>query len=269
MNLNHYIIISILFHLLLVVFMGVTHSTTKDTPEIFNVNIVPPPETEKPPVIKKIPLLKRKLIPPIIKTRRRPIPKKVTPDNMYGTGTSHDSKGPDSKSSSKKTAKDKDQDKEQDIFRAFTSDKLKQLPKDKDGSTIVPPSTLFDKKTIEKFAKKGPDASKGLSFDTSGFKHRGYMRMLKERIENLWKYPKDAARSKLSGDLRIKFVIKKDGTLESANIVRTSGHISLDEAAIKALEKASPYWPLPDDWEGETLEITGHFIYVYGITHVM
>ena len=253
--------------------MGVTHSTTKDTPAVFNVNIVAPPETKKPPVIKKIPLLKRKFISPIIKPRRRPVPKNTTPDTMYGKGTSHDSMKkettPKSKASSKKTAKDKEQDKEQDKFKAFTSDELKKLPKDKDGSTIAPPSTLFDKKTIEKFAKKGPDASQGLSFDTAGFKHRGYMRMLKERIESLWKYPKDAARSRHSGELRIKFVIKRDGTLESANIVRTSGHISLDEAAIKALEKASPYWPLPDDWEGETLEITGHFIYVYGVTHVL
>jgi len=251
--------------------MGVTHSTTEDTPAVFNVNIVAPPETEKPPVIKKIPLLKRKFISPIIKPRRRPVPKKTTPDTMYGKGKSTDSikneNSPDSKSSSKKKAKD--QDKEQDKFEAFTSDEFKQLPKNKDGSTIVPPSKLFDKKTIEKFAKKGPDASKGLSFDTSGFKHRGYMRMLKERIESLWKYPKDAARSRHSVSLRIKFVIKRDGTLDSVDLVRTSGHVGLDEAAMKALEKAAPYWPLPEDWEGETLEITGHFIYVYGVTHVL
>jgi protein TonB len=192
---------------------------------------------------------------------------------MHGEGTSHDSmkneNTPDSKSSSKKTAKDKDQEKDQDKFEAFTSDKVKQLPKDKDGPSIVPPSKLFDKKTIEKFAKKGPDASKGLSFDTSGFKHRGYMRMLKERIESLWKYPKGAARLRHSGALRIKFVIKRDGTLDSVNLLKTSGYNSLDEAAMKALEKASPYWPLPEDWEGDSLEITGHFIYVYGVTNVM
>ncbi len=271
MNLNHYIIISILFHLLLVVFMGVTHSTTEDTPAVFNVNIVAPLETEKPPAIKKITPLKRKFISPIIKPRRRPLPKNTTPDTMYGKGKSTDSikneNTPNSKSSSKKTAKDPD--KEQDKFEAFTSDELKQLPRDKDGSTIVPPSTLFDKKTIEKFAKKGSNASKGLSFDTSGFKHRGYMRMLKERIESLWKYPKDAAMSRHSGALRIKFVIKRDGTLGSVDLLKTSGYNSLDEAAMKALEKASPYWPLPDDWEGDSLEITGHFIYVYGVTHVM
>lgn len=250
--------------------MGVTHSTTEDTPAVFNVNIVAPPETEKPPVIKKIPPLKKKFIPPIIRRRQRPIPKNVMPDTMYGKGISTDSKKndntPNSKSSPKQTLNK--QEKEQDKFKAFTSGEPKQLPSDKDGLTIAPPSTLFDKKTIEKFAKKGPTANRGLTFDTSGFKHRGYMRMLKERIESLWKYPKDAARSRHSGDLRIKFTIKRDGTLGNVNLLRTSGYRSLDKAAIKALEKASPYWPLPEDWEGETLEITGHFIYVYGATYM-
>jgi len=218
--------------------MGVTHSTTGNTPTVFNVNIVTPTETEKPPVIQKITPLKRKFIPPIIRRRRRPLPKNIMPDTMYGKGTSTDTKENDNTSDSK-------------------------------SSSIVPPSTLFDKKTIEKFAKKGSSASKGLTFDTSGFKHRGYMRMLKERIESLWKYPKDAARSRHSGDLHIKFTIKRDGTLGNVNLLKTSGYNSLDEAAMKALEKASPYWPLPEDWEGDTLEITGHFIYIYGITHVM
>ena len=52
-------------------------------------------------------------------------------------------------------------------------------------------------------------------------------------------------------------------------LVRTSGYRDFDEAAIKALKDGQPYWPLPDDWEKDELEINGHFIYVFGSTYVM
>jgi protein TonB len=38
---------------------------------------------------------------------------------------------------------------------------------------------------------------------------------------------------------------------------------------MKAIRKAEPFWPLPKDWEGDTLEIKGHFIYVYGNAYAM
>jgi protein TonB len=93
--------------------------------------------------------------------------------------------------------------------------------------------------------------------------------MLKERIEDIWKYPKEAAQKGLSGELYIKFSINKDGRLGETEIVRTSGHRELDEAAMKALKNAEPFWPLPDDWDKDTLEIKGHFIYIFGDTLVM
>ena len=49
-------------------------------------------------------------------------------------------------------------------------------------------------------------------------------------------------------------------------LVRTSGYRSLDEAAMKALKDAAPYWPLPEDWKEEELTVKGHFIYsIYGV----
>ncbi len=134
---------------------------------------------------------------------------------------------------------------------------------------LAPPSALFDRNTIEKFAKKDLHADKGLTFDTSEFRNRGYMRMLKEKIESTWHYPKEAARLGLSGDLYIKFTIKKDGKLGDVELIRTSGYKDLDDAAIKALKDAQPYWPLPADWGKDDLEIKGYFIYIYGSTYIM
>jgi protein TonB len=131
------------------------------------------------------------------------------------------------------------------------------------------PSFLFDREVIEKYASKVPQPEKDLTFNTSELKHRGYMRILKEKIESIWKYPKDAVRQNRSGDLYIMFTIKRNGELGDVEILRTSGHRSLDMAAMKALKDAEPFWPLPDDWQKDSLEIKGHFIYIYGRTHIM
>lgn len=128
---------------------------------------------------------------------------------------------------------------------------------------------LFDRDVIGKLAQKGKEETKtdsGITFDTQEFKYYGYMQRLKEKIEGIWRYPSDAAEKGIYGDLYIKFTIKKNGKLGTVELVRTSGHKSLDDAAIKALKDAEPYWPLPDEWGKDGLTITGHFVYsLYGV----
>jgi protein TonB len=128
---------------------------------------------------------------------------------------------------------------------------------------------FFDKDVIGKLAQKGKEETKtdnGITFDTQEFKYYGYMQRLKEKIEGIWRYPSDAAEKGLFGDLYVKFTIKKNGKLVAVELVRTSGHKSLDDAAIKALKDAEPYWPLPDEWGKDGLTITGHFVYsLYGV----
>ncbi len=127
---------------------------------------------------------------------------------------------------------------------------------------------LMDESVIEKFAMKHDEAQEksSITFDAKEFKYQNYMQRLKEKIEGIWKYPSDAAMRGIYGDLYIAFTIKKDGSLGSVDIKRTSGYKSLDDAAIKALKDAAPYWPLPEDWKQDSLTITGHFVYLlYGM----
>ena len=130
---------------------------------------------------------------------------------------------------------------------------------------------LFDKNIISDIVKrdieKNDKENKGktFTFDTSEYKFLIYNRRLKERIENIWKYPPEAAERGIYGDLIIKFSIKKNGRLGDVELVRTSGHKDLDDAAIKALKDGAPYWPLPEEWNMEAYTIEGHFIYtIYG-----
>ncbi len=137
----------------------------------------------------------------------------------------------------------------------------KQLSEPLTGRTF----DKFDKEIIGKLAQKErektPDSS--ITFSTKEYQYHGYMQRLKEKIEGIWKYPIDAAQKGIYGDLYIRFTIRKDGRLGAVNLIRTSGYKSLDDAALKALRDAEPYWPLPDEWGRDGLTITGHFVYTH------
>ncbi|MCX7914483.1 MAG: TonB family protein [Thermodesulfovibrionales bacterium] len=124
---------------------------------------------------------------------------------------------------------------------------------------------LFDKEIIGKLAHKSEEDNQesSITFSTKEFRYQSYMERLKEKIERIWKYPGEAAERGIYGDLYIRFTILKNGRLGAVELLRTSGYKILDDAALKALRDAEPYWPLPDEWDREGLTITGHFIYTY------
>ncbi len=67
-----------------------------------------------------------------------------------------------------------------------------------------------------------------------------------ERVGNL-NYPEAAKNLKLYGQLQLTVSIKADGSLESIEINRSSGHRVLDEAAKHIVELGAPYARFPDD----------------------
>ena len=128
---------------------------------------------------------------------------------------------------------------------------------------------LFDIGIIGELAKreieKEEKEKKTFGFNVRDLRYLGYMQRLKERIEHIWIYPPDAAAKGIYGDLVIQFTIKKNGSLGAVELIRTSGHKNLDDAAMKALRDAEPFWPLPKEWGMEAYSIVGHFVYtIYG-----
>jgi len=65
-----------------------------------------------------------------------------------------------------------------------------------------------------------------------------------ERIGNL-NYPEKARRQKIYGKLQLSVSIKKDGSVESIEINKSSGSRILDAAAMRIVKLAGPYSPLP------------------------
>jgi protein TonB len=67
-----------------------------------------------------------------------------------------------------------------------------------------------------------------------------------ERVGNL-NYPSELRQKKLHGDLVLTVGINQNGTVESIDIMRSSGIPEVDQAAVRIVQLAAPYSPLPQN----------------------
>jgi len=95
---------------------------------------------------------------------------------------------------------------------------------------------------------------KYLNARTQEYKYASYMdawRAKVERVGNL-NYPQQAKRRNIAGSLVLDVAINPDGTVNAIQVMRSSGHKLLDDAAVRIVEMAGPYAPLPPDIRAET-----------------
>jgi periplasmic protein TonB len=94
---------------------------------------------------------------------------------------------------------------------------------------------------------------KYLNARTQEYKYAAYMdawRAKVERVGNL-NYPEQAKRQGIAGSLVLDVAIKPDGSLQGVQVLRTSGQKVLDDAAVRIVELAAPYAPLPPDMRAD------------------
>lgn len=103
-----------------------------------------------------------------------------------------------------------------------------------------------------------------INLNTQKVRYAAYFGRLKERIQQGWIYPSQAKQAKLSGMLTMSFTISRNGVISDITVVTSSGSDLLDDAAVQALQSATPFMPLPDDWALEKLHVKTIFEYVRG-----
>jgi protein TonB len=88
---------------------------------------------------------------------------------------------------------------------------------------------------------------KFVSASTREYAWAAYLRAWVDRVERVGNlnYPDEARRRRLGGTVVINVGIRRDGTIESTSIVRSSGLPLLDDAALRIARLAEPYPPLP------------------------
>jgi len=100
---------------------------------------------------------------------------------------------------------------------------------------------------------------KFISANTAEYEFASYMRGWVARVERIGNLncPDEARRRNLLGQLLMTVAVRRDGSIERIDIIRSSGYPVLDEAALRIVRLGAPYPPLPETSENiEILHIT-------------
>lgn len=74
-----------------------------------------------------------------------------------------------------------------------------------------------------------------------------YYRVLIAELKNALVYPDSARSEGLEGTVYLKILVQRSGRIKSYDIITSSGHPELDEAAVETLKKANPAPAFPDE----------------------
>ncbi|MDF1831479.1 MAG: energy transducer TonB [Porticoccaceae bacterium] len=158
--------------------------------------------------------------------------------------------------------------------RAIDDSQSKQVEQHSDQldiPLIAPPdvlSSLHARLDRQKQAyNKIPKTLRLTSANTKAADHAAYLNYWIEKVErtgNLY-YPERARLGKLYGDILMVVTLLPDGSVENIEIVSSSGHSALDQAAITTVRLAAPFAAFPQRMsEWNKMEITRTWRYMPG-----
>jgi protein TonB len=111
-------------------------------------------------------------------------------------------------------------------------------------------------------ASEGIREGETVSLNTQEFKYYAYFSHIKKQIEMAWNYPMEAQEKNWGGRLSVVFIVEEDGWVSSVKLINSSGYEILDDAAIRAINFASPFNPIPETIGVERLKISASFEYI-------
>ena len=89
--------------------------------------------------------------------------------------------------------------------------------------------------TVPGFSATAADAMAGF------MTRQDYYELVKMRVEALKKYPAQARKNEVQGEVVVRFELDENGKVLSLSIPKSSGSESLDQAAMRAVQQASPF----------------------------
>ena len=141
-----------------------------------------------------------------------------------------------------------------------TTEILNQSPAKQAETSVISDNTV--KKSSSPFARPRPGISgiqKGSytansDIDTS---ENDYVKYLQKRIKKNWHPPLDDMTKNTVALIKIA----KNGRLISCEIFKSSGNQKADEAAVKAVQLAAPFKPLPANFKVQSVDVIFTFDY--------
>jgi len=108
---------------------------------------------------------------------------------------------------------------------------------------------------------------KFVSASTKEYAYANYLRAWVDRAERVGNlnYPDEARQRRLGGQVVITVGVRRDGSVESSRILRSSGTPLLDETALRVIRLAQPFPPLPKTDDGvDILQVTRTWVFLPG-----
>ncbi|HOU49867.1 MAG TPA: energy transducer TonB [Smithella sp.] len=96
---------------------------------------------------------------------------------------------------------------------------------------------------------------------TLDVKYVPYLTKVKNRILRIWVYPQKAYENIEEGNVVVKMSIDANGTLAGVTLLSSSGSQNLDQGALRVVQDAAPYEPLPANYDLSRLHIIASFNY--------
>lgn len=88
-----------------------------------------------------------------------------------------------------------------------------------------------------------------------------YTLLTRDVIQRAWTTPTDlSVPTALKGRVGINYTVRRDGSLESVELVRGSGNSDMDKTLLEAIRSAGPFPRFPDEIQANRLVIKANFI---------
>ncbi|MGE3540019.1 MAG: TonB family protein [Candidatus Tectimicrobiota bacterium] len=99
------------------------------------------------------------------------------------------------------------------------------------------------------------EGGKYRSIASFGFKHVSYLLGMQRKIELVFTVPAIAPDRGAMGVPIVGFTVRRNGELAETVLLRSSGYPAVDQALIRAVRRAAPYRPFPDDMSEQEISI--------------
>ena len=140
-------------------------------------------------------------------------------------------------------------DKELPATARTTPTTAPQTPIRREAAAAPPPPPLG--------AASGTSTGSGpLTLSVSDFPYAWYIRQIQGKIQERW-----LGRAIPGQQPAVVFEIRRDGRLNVLTIDRSSGNAYYDQVALRAINDASPFPPLPADFKKDVLRIGLQFVF--------
>ena len=82
-----------------------------------------------------------------------------------------------------------------------------------------------------------------------------YTDTIKQKIQEMRRYPIWAVRNRVEGNVCLRFYIRSNGSINGVEIIKSSGSNILDNEAVSTIRRAAPFQAIPGDVNLAIIEI--------------